>query len=93
MKKLAFVVAAASLFAFAPLAHRFGPVPSALAMVWMGVLLALFASGLSVQGASLAIGAGAFGALGFGTLGSVSPAVAGAVLVALAFAERTTRIR
>ncbi len=93
MKKIAFVVAAASLFAFAPLAHRFGPVASAVAVVWMGVLLALFASGLSIQGASLAIGAGAFGALGYGVLSPVSPAVAGAVLVALAFAERTTRIR
>ncbi len=90
MKKLAFVVAAASLFAFAPLAGRFGPVASAVALVWLGVLLAVFASG-TIQ--SLAIGAGALGAFGNGVLGSVSPAIAGAVFVAAAFAERTTRVR
>ncbi len=90
MKKIAFVVAAASLFAFAPLASRFGPVGSSLALVWLGVLLAIFASG-SLQ--SLAIGGGALGAFGSGVLGSVSPAVGGAVLVAAAFAERTTRVR
>ena len=90
MKKLAFVVAAASLFAFAPLAGRFGPVASSLSLVWLSVLVALFASG-SIQ--SLAIAAGALGAFGHGVLGTQSPAVAGAVLVALAFAERTTRVR
>jgi len=90
MKKLAFVVAAASLFAFAPLAGRFGPVAASLAIVWLGVVLAVFASG-SIQ--SLAIGSGALGAFGSGVLASVSPAAAGAVLVAAAFAERTTRVR
>jgi hypothetical protein len=90
MKKLAFVVAAASLFAFAPLAGRFGPVASAVALVWLGVLLAIFASG-TIQ--SLAIATGALGAFGSGVLTSFSPAVAGAVLVAAAFAERTTRVR
>ena len=90
MKKIAFVVAAASLFAFAPLANRFGPVGASLALVWFGVLLAIFASG-SIQ--SLAIGGGALGAFGSGVLGSVSPTAAGAVLVAAAFAERTTRVR
>ena len=59
MKKIAFVVAAASLFAFAPLAHRFGPLIASISIVWMGILLALFASGLSLYGASLAIGTGA----------------------------------
>ncbi len=94
MKKLAFVVAAATLFASAPIASRFGPVPSALALVWLGVLLALFASATSgTAGWSLAIGTGALGAFGSGILGSVSPAAAGAVLVAAAFAERTTRVR
>lgn len=93
MKKIAFLVAAASLFAFAPVADRFGPVPSAIATVWMGVLLALFASGLSTAGAALAIGTGALGALASGVLGSVSPTVGGAVLVALVFAERTSRVR
>lgn len=90
MKKLAFVVAAASLFAFAPLAGRFGPASAAVSLVWLGVMLAVAASG-SVQ--SVAIGAGALGAFGSGVLASVSPAAAGAVLVGAAFAERTTRVR
>ncbi len=94
MRKIAFVVAAASLFAFAPLASRFGPLASSLAMVWLGVLLAIFASGASgAQGWSLAIGTGALGAFGSGVLASSSPTVAGAVLVGAAFAERTTRVR
>ncbi len=94
MKKIAFVVAAASLFAFAPLAIRFGPVASSVALVWLGVLLAVFASGASgAQGWSLSIGSGALGAFGSGVLASSSPTVAGAVLVAAAFAERTTRVR
>jgi MFS family permease len=90
MKKVAFIVAAASLFALAPFANRFGPVASSVALVWLGVLLAVSASG-SVQ--SMAVASGAFGAFGSGILGTVSPAAAGAVLVAAAFAERTTRIR
>ncbi|MBX3222116.1 MAG: hypothetical protein KF795_16480 [Labilithrix sp.] len=90
MKKIAFVVAAASLFAFAPLANRFGPVVASLALVWLGVVLAVAASG-TIQ--SLAIGGGALGAFGSGLLASVSPVAAGAVLVAAAFAERTTRVR
>jgi hypothetical protein len=92
MKKIAFIVAAASLFAFAPLAGRFGAVPSSVALVWMGVLLAIFASAGSGSW-SLSIGAGALGALANGVLASTSPVVAGAVLVAAAFTERTTRIR
>ncbi len=90
MKKLAFVVAAASLFASAPFASRLGAVPSALALVWLGVLLAVVASG-SVQ--SIAIGTGALGALASGTLGPTAPAIGGALLLAGAFAERTTRVR
>ncbi|MDB4937754.1 MAG: hypothetical protein JWP87_4726, partial [Labilithrix sp.] len=90
MKKLAFIVAAASLFALAPIANRFGPVASSVALVWLGVLLAVCASGTAQ---SFAVASGALGAFGAGVLGPVSPAVAGAVLVAAAFAERTTRIR
>ena len=92
MKKIAFIVAAASLFAFAPFAARFGAVPSSLALVWMGVLLALFASA-GTGSYSLSIGAGALGALANGVLAVASPAAAAAVLVGAAFAERTTRIR
>ena len=90
MKKLAFIVAAASVFAFEPVAGRFGPLVASLALVWMGVVLAVFASGY-VQ--SLTVAGGALGAFGAGVLGGVSPAAAGAVLVAAAFAERTIRVR
>ena len=90
MKKLAFLVAAASLFAIAPIANRFGPVGSSVALVWLGVLVAVCASGTV---SSLAIAGGALGAFGAGILSPVSPAAAGAVILAAAFAERTTRIR
>jgi MFS family permease len=90
MRKVAFIVAAASLFAFEPIAGRFGPVVSSLALVWLGVILAIFASGYAQ---SLSVTGGALGAFGGGILVSVSPAAAGAVLVAAAFAERTTRVR
>jgi MFS family permease len=90
MRKIAFLLAAASLFAVAPLANRFGVVASSVAIVWLGVLLALFASG-AIQ--SLSVAAGALGAFGGGVLAPISPAAAGAVLVAAAFAERTTRVR
>src|SRR5438045_8918927 len=90
MKKIAFIVAAASLFALAPIANRFGPVASSVALVWLGVLLAVCASGTTQ---SMAVASGALGAFGSGILGSVSPAAAGAVMVAAAFAERTPRIR
>jgi hypothetical protein len=90
MKKLAFLVAAASLFAVAPFAERFGPVASSVALVWMSVLVAIFASGF-VNGTAVA--SGALGAFGSGVLAAVSPAAAGAVLLGSAFAERTTRVR
>ena len=90
MKKLAFLVAAASLFAIAPIANRFGPVGSSVALVWLGVLVAVCASGTV---SSLAVAGGALGAFGAGILSPVSAAAAGAVMLAAAFAERTTRIR
>lgn len=90
MKKIAFIVAAASLFALAPLANRFGPVASSVGLVWLGVLLAICASGTA---SSMAVATGALGAFGAGVLATVSPAAAGAVIVAAAFAERSTRIR
>jgi MFS family permease len=90
MKKVAFIVAAASLFALAPIANRFGPVASSVALVWLGVLVAVCASGTAQ---SMAVASGALGAFGAGVLAPVSPAAAGAVIVAAAFAERTTRIR
>ncbi|GAC1562467.1 MAG: hypothetical protein NVS3B10_19810 [Polyangiales bacterium] len=67
-----------------------GPVASSVALVWLGVLLAASASGAAQ---SIAGAGGAFGAFASGIVGAVSPAAAGALLVAAAFAERTTRIR
>jgi len=90
MKKIAFIVAAASLFALAPLSGRLGPVGSSVVLVWLGVLVAVCASGTAQ---SLAVASGALGAFGSGVLASVSPAAAGAVMIAAAFAERTTRVR
>lgn len=90
MKKLAFLVAAAALFGLSPLAARFGAVPAALALVGFAVMLAVAASGTP---SSLAVAGGAVGAFGGTVLSSVSPAVGGALLVGLAFAERTTRVR
>ena len=90
MKRLAFVVAAASLFAIAPMAHRVGPVGSAVVFIWLGVLVAVCASGVV---SSLAVTGGALGAFGAGVLAPISPAAAGALLIAAAFAERTTRVR
>jgi MFS family permease len=90
MKRIAFVVAAVSLFALAPLTARLGPVAGSVALVWLGVLVATLASG---SAHSLGVAAGALGAFGGGVLSSTSPAAAGAVLVAAAFVERTTRVR
>lgn len=90
MKKVAFIVAVASLFALAPLASRLGPVGSSMGIVGLGVLVAVAASG-SIE--ALSVTTGAVGAFGAGMLGGTSPAAAGAALVVAAFAERTTRVR
>lgn len=90
MQKLAFLVASASLFAVAPIASRFGSVGSSVALVWLSVLLAVVASG---RLDSLAVISGAVGAFVSGVLWTEAPAASGAVLVALAFAERTLRVR
>ncbi len=90
MRKILLLVAAACAFGLAPLATRFGVVPGSAWLVALAVGLALAASG-AFQ--SLAVAGGAAGALAGTVLGSVSPAAGGAVLVALAFAERTSRVR
>lgn len=54
------------------------------------MLLALAASD---RLAALAVASGALGAFGAQVVGAVAPAAGGAVLVALAFAERTSRVR
>ena len=90
MNRIALFVAAAAAFGLSPLASRFGPVAGSALLVVVGVLMALAASGTA---SAVAITAGAVGAFASGVLGSVSPAVAGAVLVALCYAERTLRVR
>lgn len=90
MRKMAFFVAAASLFAVAPIAHRFGVVASSLLLVWLGVLAAAAATNAFT---SFAVASGALGAFASGVLAAVSPATAGAVMMGFAFAERTSRVR
>ncbi len=83
-------LSAAAAFGIGPLAGRLGPVVGSAALVLLAVALALTASGTS---SALAATAGALGAFASGVLSTVSPAVAGAALVALCFAERTMRVR
>src|SRR5690606_2693687 len=90
MKTISLFLAAASFFALAPIAAEWEPVSASLAFVALGIVVAVAASG---RFDALAISTGALGAFGAGMLGSVSPAVAGAVIVAAAFAERTMRVR
>lgn len=90
MRKLTLLLCAAATFGAAPYAARLGVVGGSLLLVALGVMLAVAASeGLN----ALAIGSGAVGALASGVLGTVSPAVAAASLVGLAYAERSSRVR
>ena len=90
MRKLALLPAAALFFALAPTAARLGPVPSALLLVALGLLLAVAASDAL---SALTLTGGALGALSGGLLGALSPALGGAAALALCFAERGTRVR
>ncbi|MDB4994186.1 MAG: hypothetical protein JWM74_1618 [Myxococcaceae bacterium] len=90
MKKLAFLIAAAAVFGVFPMAMRLGTVTGSLLLVVLGVSLAVAASeGIH----ALSVGAGAMGAFVGTILATVAPPIAGAALVGLAFAERTTRVR
>jgi len=90
MRRVLLPVVAAAAFGAAPLASRLGVVSGSALLVLLGVALALAASGSM---SSIAIAAGALGAFGGHVVGSVVPAAGGAVLVGMAFAERTTRVR
>ncbi len=90
MQKIALFFAAATAFAIAPLSQRLGPVWGALLLVLMGIALALAASGAAN---AVAVAAGAVGAFSSGVLWASSAAAAGAVLLALCYAERTLRVR
>ena len=83
-------IAAMITFGAAPYASRMGVVAGSAWLVLLGVLLAVSAS---ASLSSIAIAAGAAGAFGGHVLGSVVPPVGGAVLVCLAYAERTMRVR
>ncbi len=90
IRKLSVLVAAACVFGASPYIGYFGHVGGSLALLALGLLLAIAASGGL---GSLALAGGALGAFAAAVLGSVSPAVGGAALVGLAFAERTVRVR
>ncbi|MEO6417865.1 MAG: hypothetical protein ABIP39_00560 [Polyangiaceae bacterium] len=90
MRKVSFFVAAACMFGLAPFAGRLGAVGGSLLLVALAVALAMAASG-SMN--ALAAAGGAIGAFAGSVLTTMSPAVGGATLVGLAFAERTTRVR
>jgi len=90
MRRILLPVAAAAAFGLAPYATKLGATAGSAWLVLLGVLLAIGASG-SLD--ALAIASGALGAFGGHVLGSVLPAAGGAVLVGLAYAERTSRVR
>jgi len=90
MRRMMLPIAAAVTFGAAPYLSKLGVVSGSAALVALGVLLAVAAS---ASLSSIAIAAGALGAFGGHVLGSTIPAAGGAILVALAFAERTTRVR
>ncbi|MBW2527944.1 MAG: hypothetical protein JRI23_27435, partial [Deltaproteobacteria bacterium] len=89
LHRITYAVAVAAAFGLAPLTSKLGVAGGALALVLLGVALALAASA-SVNAS--AVIAGSLGALASGMLTTVSPALAGAVLVAFCFAERTSRV-
>ena len=90
MRKLALLATAALFFALSPLSGKLGPVPGSLLLVLLALVLSLSASGAI---SSLAILGGALGAFAGGIVAPLSPALAGAAVVALCFAERSTRVR
>lgn len=90
LKKLGFFAAAALYFGSLPFLDGLPFVASSLLLVAMGVLMAAAASG---SFSAIAIACGALAAFGGTALRPVAPAVAGALMVALVFAERTLRVR
>src|SRR5215217_542767 len=90
MRNVALFTCAAALFGLAPIAAREGAVIGALAFLALAIAVAFAASG-GVN--AIAAAAGAAGAFASAVLSPASAAASGAVLVALVFAERTTRVR
>jgi hypothetical protein len=90
MRRISVLVAAAGAFGAAPYLGVLGHVGSSLALLAIAIVLAFAASGGFL---SLAAVGGASGAFASAVLGTISPAVGGAALVGLVFAERTLRVR
>jgi hypothetical protein len=89
MTKVLFFLAAVATLAGASLATRLDTVTGSLLLVALGVAMAWAASeSVSAFGATT----GALGAFGGTVLASGSAAVGAAIFVALAYAERTTRV-
>jgi MFS family permease len=84
------LASAALLFAAWPLAGRLGTISGAVLSVALAVLFALGASGGS---SALAMALGALAAFAAGIVAPGASVLGGAVLVAGAYAERTTRVR
>jgi MFS family permease len=90
VNRIALFVAAAAAFGLSPLWSRLSPVLGAALLVALGIALAFAASGAMTAMAAATGGVGAFAG---GVLGTVSPALAGAALLALCYGERTIRVR
>ena len=90
MRAITLLVAAAAAHGLAPFASRLGIVLGSAALVLLAVCLALAASATP---SALAVAGGALAALASGTVGNAAPALAGALLLALCFGERTLRVR
>ena len=89
MRTTPLLASAALLFAAWPLAARLGTIPGAILSVTIAVLLALGASGgLS----ALAMAQGALGAFAAGLASPGASVLGGALLLAGAYAERTSRV-
>jgi hypothetical protein len=90
MKRITVLVAGAAAFGLGSWAEGLGPVVGAGALVVLAMMLALAVSGTVHL---LSAAAGAAGAFAAGLTSDLAPALAGAVLVAACYAERTVRVR
>jgi hypothetical protein len=105
IRMIALFLAAAAAFGLAPYSGALGPALGAALPLAAGMALAVAASsagGFGGQAGAPVVGVGlialpaaggALGALASAVLSPISPAAAGAALVGLAFAERTSRVR
>jgi len=90
MRALTLLSAAALAYGMMPFTGRLGTVLGAVATIAFGVLLALAAS---FGPSAIAVAAGAIGAFASGVVANQIPALAGSLLLVLAFGERTLRVR